>query len=555
MEVEAFSQKISNVLSKGKFIIPDYQREYDWDEDDINELLEDLEDVKPDESYFIGHMVFEGKFTGNEFKVIDGQQRITTITILLSVIRDLFYAKELQNQGDGINNLYIFRKDINNNDFVVLENKMPYPILQSYVQSIPKNKDLTVKPIKSGEKKIIKAYDHFNALFKNKDEQELKNLRDKILNLEVIFVAASDKVDAHSIFMTLNATGKDLTPIDLIKNQIFSLYPKQPHIDEPNDTWKKIIDNIDEKGLKFFNNFWSSRHKKISDSRVFKEFYKKIIKGKVPIKDFLTQLLDDSVLYRKVTNPVEDDWKKHNEYQIYLSLNAITNIFSIEVANALLISLIREYENKTISQAYLLKALNAIEKFHFINNAICSNRSSGLDQFYSKYSRDLLNSVDKQSRHIVIDSFIQSLDGKLPKKEPFSANFDSKLYYASKFPKQKKLVQYILNKIEFKKQQKNAQFFNMSIEHIYPENPKANVWKPMDNNLISNIGNLVLIDSFLNSKIGNIDYKNKKAKILQESQIISTKDVFEQNDNWSDIEIIKRRNELLDYTFDNIWKL
>ena len=555
MEVEAFSQKISNVLSKGKFIIPDYQREYDWDEDDINELLEDLEDVKPEESYFIGHMVFEGKFTESEFKVIDGQQRITTITILLSVIRDLFYAKELQNQGDGINNLYIFRKDINNNDFVVLENKMPYPILQSYVQSTPPNKDLTVKPIKSGEKKIMKAYDHFNALFKNKDEQELKNLRDKILNLEVIFVAASDKVDAHSIFMTLNATGKDLTPIDLIKNQIFSLYPKQPHIDEPNDTWKKIIDNIDEKGLKFFNNFWSSRHKKISDSRVFKEFYKKIIKGKVPIKGFLTQLLDDSVLYRKVTNPVEDDWKKHNKYQIYLSLNAITNIFSIEVANALLISLIREYENKTISQAYLLKALNAIEKFHFINNAICSNRSSGLDHFYSKYSRDLLNSIDKQSKHIVIDSLIKSLDEKLPKKEQFKANFNSKLLYTSKLTKQKKLIQYVLNKIEFKKQRKNAQFFNMSIEHIYPENPKANVWKPIDEKFISNIGNLALIDSSLNSKIGNIDFQKKKQVIINESQVISTKEIFEQNNNWSEIEIDKRRDELLDYTFDDIWKL
>ncbi len=171
MEVEAFSQKISNVLTKGKFIIPDYQREYDWDESEINELLEDLEDVKSDESYFIGHMVFEGKFTGNEFKVIDGQQRITTLTIMLSVIRDLFYTKSLNNLGDGINDKYIFAKDVDNIPFVILENKMPYPILQSYVQSIPDKKDLTVKPFKSGEKKIIKAYDHFNSLLKDKTEQ------------------------------------------------------------------------------------------------------------------------------------------------------------------------------------------------------------------------------------------------------------------------------------------------------------------------------------------------------------------------------------------------
>lgn len=553
MEVEAFSQKISNVLSKGKFIIPDYQREYDWDESEINELLEDLEDVKPDESYFIGHMVFEGKFTGNVFKVIDGQQRITTLTILLSVIRDLFYTKQLNNLGDGINDKYIFAKDVDNNPYVILENKMPYPILQSYVQSVPGKKDLTVQPIKSGEKKIIKAYDHFNSLFKNKSEQELKDLRDKILNLEVIFVAASDKVDAHSIFMTLNATGKDLTPIDLIKNQIFSLYPKQPHIDEPNDTWKKIIDNIDEKGVKFFNNYWSSRYKKISDSRLFKEFYKNIIKTKVPVNVFLKEILDDSKIYRKITNPSEDDWSGQNEYQIYLSINAITNVFGIEVSNSMLITLIREYEKKGISQAYLLKALNAIEKFHFINNAICSNRSSGLDQFYSKSSRDLLNGTDKHNKHIVIDSFIQSLQEKLPSKDKFEVNFDSKLYYSSKSTKQKKLVNYVLSKIEFKKQNGNIQLFSMSIEHIYPESPKANVWMPLDEKHKINIGNLVLLDAGLNSKIGNIDFQKKKEIIINESQIISTKEVFINYNNWSETEILQRRNELLDYTFQNIW--
>lgn len=554
MEVEAFSQKISNVLSKGKFIIPDYQREYDWDENEINELLEDLEDVKPYESYFIGHMVFEGKFTDEEFKVIDGQQRITTLTIMLSVIRDLFYSKSLKNLGDGINDKYIFAKDVDNNSFVILENKMPYPILQAYVQSVPNDKDLTVKPVKSGERKIIKAYDYFRSLFKDRTEQELKDLRDKILNLEVIFVAASDKVDAHSIFMTLNATGKDLTPIDLIKNQIFSLYPTQPHIEEPNDTWKKIINNIDDKGGKFFNNFWSSRYKKVSDSRLFKEFYKNIVKAETPIKDFVKQLLDDSFIYRKINNPSKEDWKKQGEHQIYFSINAITNVFGIEVANTMLISLVREYECKMISQAYLIKALNAIERFHFINNAICSNRSSGLDQFYSKSSRDLLNGKNKQDKHIVVDSFINNLEDKIPKKENFIANFDLKLHYSSKSTKQKRLVNYVLTKIEFKKQNGNVQLYDMSIEHIYPENPDTNIWSPIDTKHIGNIGNLVLLDAGLNSRIGNTCYQNKKSIILEESKLISTKDVFNGNDKWSEKEIQQRRNELIDYTFVDIWK-
>ncbi len=553
MEVEAFSQKISNVLSKGKFIIPDYQREYDWDENEINELLEDLEDVKPNESYFIGHMVFEGKFTGNVFKVIDGQQRITTLTIMLSVIRDLFYDKSLNDLGDGINDKYIFSKDVDNKSFVILENKMPYPVLQSYVQSVPANKDLKVPAVKSGEKKIVKAYDHFKSLFSSKTEQELKDLRDKILNLEVIFVAASDKVDAHSIFMTLNATGKDLTPIDLIKNQIFSLYPKQPHLDEPNDTWKKIIDNIDDRGVKFFNNYWSSRYKKVSDSRLFKEFYKDIIKSKTPIDGFLDELLKDSQIYRKLTNPNKGDWMGQNEYQIYFSIDAIIKVFGIEVANAMLISMIREYQNRHISNQYLIKALNCIERFHFINNAICSNRSSGLDQFYSKFSRELLNATNRQYKHIVIDSFIENLERKIPDKNSFRTNFDNKLYFSSKSTKQKKLVQYVLNKIEYIKQRKNAQLHNMSIEHIYPENPKLGVWSLIDDKYITSIGNLVLIDAGLNSKIGNINYQEKKEIIKKESTIISTKEVLENNDNWTEQEIIKRRDDLIDYTFSDMW--
>ena len=257
MNVEARSQKIENILKKGVFVIPDYQREYDWDNSEIDEFIEDIEEIKTNESYFIGHMVLEGDFNGNIFNVIDGQQRITTITIILSVIRDLFYANNETDLADGLNENYIFGKDRSNKLYIILENKMPYPVLQAYVQSVPSEKDLSVKPIKSGEKRIIKVYDKLKKLFETKTISELEEFRDKILDLEVIFVAVSDEVDAFTIFETLNATGKDLTPMDLIKNQIFKLYPRQPHIDEPNDSWKIILSNSETKNLKFLNNFWS----------------------------------------------------------------------------------------------------------------------------------------------------------------------------------------------------------------------------------------------------------------------------------------------------------
>jgi len=93
----------------------------------------------------------------------------------------------------------------------------------------------------------------------------------------------------------------------------------------------------------------------------------------------------------------------------------------------------------------------------------------------------------------------------------------------------------------------------LSIEHIYPENPKANVWKPLEEKLIGNFANLVLLDTGLNSKVGNIDYLKKKEIILKESKIISTKEVFEKFDNWSEEEILKRKEYLIEYIFNDIW--
>ena len=141
MEVKAESMLIDTVFQKGKYIIPEYQREYDWTEENITEFINDINEIEEKDRYFIGHIVLEGDFNGNEFKVIDGQQRITTITILLCVIRDLFVEKGFQNLADGLNENYIFSKDRDNNKFVVLGNKMPYPLLHKYVQNLPLDKE------------------------------------------------------------------------------------------------------------------------------------------------------------------------------------------------------------------------------------------------------------------------------------------------------------------------------------------------------------------------------------------------------------------------------
>jgi uncharacterized protein with ParB-like and HNH nuclease domain len=542
MNVEARSLIIENVFKKGQFEIPDYQREYDWTDDNLDEFIDDLLDNE-DDKYFIGHMVCEGDFNSSKFKVIDGQQRITTITIMLSVIRDIFSELELTNLANGIHENYIFSKDKDYNEYVILKNNMPYPVLQSYVQSKIDKKDKEVKPVKSGEKKIIKAYDKFYKLWKILNEDSLKALRDKILNLEIIFVAVDDEVDAFTIFETLNGKGKDLTPLDLIKNQIFKNYHKSSHLDEPNDSWKKIIQNTQDKNMKFLNYFWASRYKKISDRKIYKEFIKESKKNDFNYNDFVKELLINSIIFKKILVPNIEDWKNEGEFKAYFSLNAIS-IFNVQVANSLLISLVREYDNKQISLKYLIKALNNIEKFHFVNNAVGGGRSSGLDTMYSKISRDLYVAENKHKKHTIIDELENKLKLKLPTIEQFSANFNKRLYFSSVDTKQKKLVQYVLQKLEYEKQNYNILLKDISLEHIYPEKFDTN-WTKTNTENIKNIGNIVLLDKSLNSNIGNKDFLKKKRLIEDKSTILTTKKVFEENLEWNEENIKKRNEELI----------
>lgn len=94
----------------------------------------------------------------------------------------------------------------------------------------------------------------------------------------------------------------------------------------------------------------------------------------------------------------------------------------------------------------------------------------------------------------------------------------------------------------------------MSLEHIYPEKPDSK-WKKLKNvNLVKNIGNLVLLDSGLNSEVGNKEFKLKKDIIVKKSTLISSKRIVEKKSEWGDNEIIERRNSLVDILYKEIWE-
>lgn len=279
-------------------------------------------------------------------------------------------------------------------------------------------------------------------------------------------------------------------------------------------------------------------------------------KGTFDHNKFVEDLLSDSKLYNSVVLPKKSDWKK-DEYNIFISLNAIS-IFNVKVSNAMILSVLREYKNKSISLKYCEKALLSIEKFHFLNNAICSFRSSGLDTMYSRISRDLYDAEDKHLKHKCIDTMVKNLEEKKPDIEKVKANIDEKLYYSKETKageKQKKLVKYVLDKLEYQMHSSSVDYLDTSIEHIYPEKAKKSEWEELiDKKLIMNIANLTLLDRNLNSEVGNKSYSNKKAIILEKTNLLSTRALFKSHYDWTTEEINRRKETILNLIYDEIWK-
>lgn len=540
MEVRAENLKIEAVFKKGKYVIPSHQRQYAWEKSHFESFILDILKYQGG-NYFIGHMVCTGEFNGKDFKVIDGQQRITTITIMLCVLRDIFLEKNQENLADGINGNYIFPKNRDNQEYIVLSNQQPYPVFQKYVQNASDDKDKNIEPTNDGEKKIIVAYDFFYSKWKDDNIENLEVFRDKILDMEIIFVATPNIDSAFSIFETLNARGKPLNQLDLIKNQIFQHYKSPTSLDEPNDSWKEILKNS-LKDKKFLDYFWASKYGKVANKHIYGRFEVESQKDNFIYNDFTKDFLQDSKHFRKIISPDISDWTT-NRQKIYFSLLSIKSL-KIKVANSFLISLLREFNSGNISNKYFTKALEKIERFHFMFNKIAGERSSGLDLKYSKISRELYNAPDRNKKHAVIDRLIQELSEKLPNKDIFSKQVEQRLYYHSKDTKYKNSVLYSLYRLEFEKQNYNVSLHDLSIEHILSEsNPES-----IDD--IKDIGNLVLLDAGINSTVGNKSYLEKKEVILNKSTIITTKETFQESDEWGAKQIKDRKEKLINQLFE-----
>jgi hypothetical protein len=567
MKIESTDLDIRNLLSAGYYRIPRFQRPYSWTRENIQDFWDDVVKEQP-ENYFIGSMV-TFKEGSQRYGVVDGQQRLTTVTILLAVLRRRLSKLGFADLAQGIQN-QIERKNIDNKPEYILSTESSYPFFQEYILKFG-DPELEVQEMRE-EANLRNAFDLLNSLVGSviegiqgdagvKEEEKLNRIRDRlvkirdaVLDLKVILVKLDNEDDAYIIFETLNTRGKDLSLADLVKNHVTKhLKAKSASVDQPRIKWEKLLETLEgsEADLDvdtFIHHYWLSRHDYLAAKRLFKVLKKKVGKGEA--KAFLDDLVADAALYRGIHE--KDFWKwSKQDRRITEGLDAL-QLFRVQQQTPCVLSLMRCFKEKKLKRAHFEEAVVAIEKFHFLFTAVTSQRSSGgISEMYASLGRRLFEATDTQAAVKLVAELKSKLRDRIPSLDEVKALFPSILFTDNQ-TKQKNLVRYILARFQTHSTTSvTIDFDGMTIEHLVPQSLIGT--GGFSEEVVGQVGNLILLPPALNAKLANKAFKDKQ-KLLSSAGVPIPPE-FQGLDQLQPKDIKKRTGNLADSAYKKVWKI
>lgn len=544
------------------FVIPRFQRPYSWDAANLDDFWRDVV-YDNDIGYFIGPMVAWSEAGSPIRRLVDGQQRLTTISIIFAVLRDLFVALGETSLADGVHR-YLEKADRNNQKQFTLQTEVESKYL---AQAIFKNPPASgVEPSSEEEVALSKALDAINRRVREEVEKRreplewLRALRDRVLGLRVIWIEHGNEDDAYVIFETLNSRGKDLEIVDLLKNLLLnrlrgtgnaaadtsrSKWDKMRNDLEASDTRRRIDPN------RFILHWWLSQEDYVAERKLFLAV-KKQVNSKPIAQRTLQSLERDAGLYRATVEPSSRTWPIE-EADAKRSLDALA-IFGVVQPAPLLLSLMRARTDpdKKLSAAQFKKTLQVIERFHFQHTVVSQLRSSGgVSEMYAKAARELFAAgTDAQVRTKALDEIRAKLIVRVPDRDQFVLAFEERFFFTNTYTRESKLVRYVLeNFLRVASPTTSREL--LTIEHLMPQSALSN-GKTLD--VVGALGNLLLVSEDVNNKLGDKTFAQKKAILAGLGSAYDIGGVLENNE-WSDDQIANRTRLLAERAYDVVWKL
>ncbi|MEY3500388.1 MAG: hypothetical protein RL308_2057, partial [Bacteroidota bacterium] len=507
--MKANELQINNFLQAPnvQFVIPVYQRNYDWTNAECKDLLNDIISVETEDrgTHFIGSIVFvhEGTYSTNEVKelvIIDGQQRLTTINILYVALYR--FAKESGNAQDSerLYNMFLTNQYVKNESSKL-------KLKQTDTNSLAfKSIMLGTDSESNVFSNVTENYNYFRSVINEYNFELILRGLNRLIFVEISL--ERDKDDPQRIFESLNSTGLDLSQSDLIRNFILMDLPPKDQNRIFETIWNPIEENakdlVKQSSLvsEYIRDYLTLRNKKIPNkNKVYLEF-KSLYSNKKDeaYNQELENIKSLSIHYKKFINPktVSDtNIKKELEY---------INRLEINVAYPFLLQVFEDTENGLLTKDELIKILKLIQSYAWRRFIVGLPTSSLNKVFMTLYSE-----VDT-------DSYYDSIAKALIKKKgsaKFPSNEDLKTALKDKdlYNTQPKNRNYLFELLE---NYNNREYVNtcneqITIEHIFPRNPNEN-W----NTDISTKEYLVFKEKHLNT-IGNLTLSGNNGALSNKS--------------------------------------
>ncbi len=567
--MEADSFRIAKVFSNGgdiHFRLPYFQREYAWDMSNWQTLLNDIldlynlyqEDKTPE--HFLGSLVVvnEGMLHGTVpvFKLVDGQQRLTTITLMLCALAEL--AKPNYPEKYAKIRKYITNPDEKGELKYKLLPTTKYNDRNTYISII----NGTTDTISVDSNRIYLAYEYFRKEFStrlNSGEFNIDQLFLVIINsLQVVFINLNYQEKPYQIFESLNAKGKPLTQADLVRNYIAMKLPEARQPKMFDNHWSKIEDLLQEKrqvgrsGLgeltAFLRHYLAFRNGVLGkEEHVYARFRDRIEANFRSPDEFENEV----IILQKFAGYYDRFLRTEHEgdKEIRQAL-ARLNIFEFSTGYPFLLALYDSYINGTIIRNQILEALNILENY-MVRRYLTGEPTNYLNKVFPALWKDIDTS-----------DFIPSLKEVLLQRN-YPADYavhqkgvTRRLYDNSSGTRAKTaLVLQTINKNLSLRENRGGYTVldgEPTIEHILPQTP-SDQWKTdigenfnvIYDQYLHTIGNLTLVTSEWNSDLSNSPFIKKKTKLSEHALYLNQKYFQQSIQIWNDQTILSRAKFLL----------
>ena len=552
--MDAIKGSINSILNRYiQFTIPVYQRPYSWEISQCEKLWNDIVHMQKTNriGHFVGSIVNiaeQAMPTGvQKFMIIDGQQRMTTLTLLLIALRDYGY----ENQEDTTINPHSINGVCIQNDYASGEDKYKMLLTQ-------KDKDILIKLIdrapidESKRSKLLDNYNFFVDKIKSKKIEPFAILEGigKLQIVNITLDRAQD--DPQLIFESLNSTGMDLSKSDLIRNYILMGLSPEQQDSIYNNYWfpmENLFDYSKQTWLmdKFFKHYLTFKYGKIPvESKIYEEFKNYYWdKSYEAILNVSKELYKCAKYYTNIYYSNSGDMELDCVFKDIKSLN-------MDVASPFLIKVYYDYDNEVISKKEFIEIFRLCENYVF-RRAICEIPTNSLNKTFNVAVRNIninnyINSV--KAVFIMLDNY-----KRLPSNEEFVKELKIRDIYNMR------IRNYILSKLENHNNKSPIIIENFTVEHIMPQNTNLNEswkndlgknYKDIQKQYIHTIGNLTL--TAYNSEMSDKSFEDKLNMTggFKESALRLNSYVVKQ-DKWNKDTIEERANELCKLS-EEIWE-